>query len=119
MYLKIKELRVSKNISQKEIATEIGVSLKSYSDYENQKQDIPLSKLIKIAEFLRCDVKELFFVSNISHIEKEKNVVQEPTPTYTLNQRDILTAKEEVIKSLKRENELLREMLEERKSKQG
>lgn len=111
--LKIKEIRLRKNISAKEIAENCSISERMLYDYETGKRDIMLSKLQSIAEFLNVSLNELIDIS------EQNNVVQEPSSTYTLNQRDVLTAKEEVIKSLKRENELLREMLEDRKSKQG
>ncbi|MFA0125360.1 helix-turn-helix transcriptional regulator, partial [Vibrio sp. 10N.261.48.A2] len=49
---KIKSLRTAKNISQDEIAEAIGVSSRTYMDYENGKNEPKLSKALAIAEFL-------------------------------------------------------------------
>ncbi len=57
--LKIKELRTSKNVTQDEISEAIGVSKRSYIDYETEKTDIPIKKLQKIATFLDVTIAEL------------------------------------------------------------
>ena len=114
MYLKIKELRKLKNLSQTDLANEIGVTVKTLAGYENGTADISLSKMIKIVEFFQIDFIELFSDSKIL-----PKTVNEPTPVYGIKQHEILDAKDEVIQSLKRENALLREMLDQAKSKQG
>ena len=52
MYLKIKELRKLKKLSQDELAKKIDVSVRTLGDYEKQTADIPFRKLQKIAEIL-------------------------------------------------------------------
>lgn len=47
---RIKGLREEKNLSQKEIAQILGISQRTYSYYETNR-DIPISVLIKLANF--------------------------------------------------------------------
>jgi transcriptional regulator with XRE-family HTH domain len=111
--LRIKELRNKKNITAREIAESCGISERMFYDYETGKRDIMLSKLQSIANYLKIPITELLYVT------KEENTVNEPTPVYGIKQHEILDAKDEVIQSLKRENALLREMLDQAKSKHG
>jgi transcriptional regulator with XRE-family HTH domain len=116
MLLKIKELRLKNNLSQIEFAEKVGISVRSLIAYEKNNIDISLSKLKKIADCFDVSVIELLeFADN----EIKINTVNEPTPVYGIKQHEILDAKDEVIQSLKRENALLREMLDQAKSKQG
>ena len=56
----IKRLRTKQGIRQKELAEKIGKSETTIGNYESGDIDIPLSSLIKIAEALGADIKELF-----------------------------------------------------------
>lgn len=58
--LKIKEVRKYKGFTQKELAYKIGVSYNYLSNIENNKFDIRLGLLLRIAEELNCDVKDLY-----------------------------------------------------------
>ncbi len=51
--MKIKILRQQKNLSQTELAKNIGVSQKCISDYEMKKTEPDASTLIKLAEFFQ------------------------------------------------------------------
>lgn len=57
--LKIKLIRESKNITQDEMVAKTGISKRSYVDYENEKQDISLDRLRKIAIALNVSISEL------------------------------------------------------------
>ena len=51
--MNLKELRINKNLTQKEAAILIGVSLRSYKDYENNPQkaeNYKYESMIKIIE---------------------------------------------------------------------
>ena len=55
----IKQIRESKGLTQDEMVTLTGIPKRSYVDYENEKQDIKLSLLRKIASSLDVSVLEL------------------------------------------------------------
>ena len=71
--LKIKELRTFKNYTQDDVVAKTGIKKRTYVDYENQKQDIPLSKLQIIAKVLNVSVSELIGETT-SILEKSNNI---------------------------------------------
>lgn len=54
--LKIKDYRILKRYSQKELASKIGISQNYLSDLENEKYDIKLSLLYKISKVLNVPI---------------------------------------------------------------
>lgn len=69
---KIKELRISKNISQSEIAKNILIERSTYNRIETGKTELTLRTLDKISKFLETDIQSLLdfksstIVSNFS-----------------------------------------------------
>ena len=59
MYI-LKQLRRKKNISQTELAQEIGVSLRTIQLYEKKSANIPIKNLTKIADFFEMTIAELY-----------------------------------------------------------
>lgn len=59
MYNNLKELRNSKNLSQAKIAKEVGISQKTYSNYENGKAVPTINNLTKIADFFHISLDSL------------------------------------------------------------
>ena len=60
---KLKELRKSNNITQKELSEKSKIPLRSISAYEQGVRDIEkieLKKAIILAEILHCSVKDLY-----------------------------------------------------------
>ncbi|EDT87197.1 helix-turn-helix domain-containing protein [Clostridium botulinum] len=58
--LKIKKYRIKKKLTQKELAHRIEMSQNYYCELENNKYDIKLSVLCKIARELNVNTKALF-----------------------------------------------------------
>lgn len=56
----IKQLRRKKNISQTDLAKEIGVSLRTLQLYEKKNANIPIKNLGKIASFFGMTIAELY-----------------------------------------------------------
>lgn len=82
MYLKIKEIRKNKNLTQEQLASKIDVSVRQFSDYEKQIADIPLKKLKNIDDVLDCSIFDLIQLS-----EEEENVLQKNNDIFhTLNE---------------------------------
>ncbi len=69
--LRIKEIRESKNLTQDEMVTKTGIPKRSYVDYENGKQDIPLERLRIIASVLEVSISEL-----IGETKNEEKVIK-------------------------------------------
>ncbi|MDM1550623.1 XRE family transcriptional regulator [Empedobacter falsenii] len=78
--LKIKEIREKKNITQDEIVNNTGIPKRSYVDYENQKQDIPLERLRKIASALNVTVG--YLIGEENNKLNNTQLVAEPIKSY-------------------------------------
>jgi len=73
---KIKLCRVEKEISQKELATRIGVDVSFICKVEKNEKNITLDKLILISKELIIDIDELkilFYSSKISNLLKDEH----------------------------------------------
>lgn len=62
---KIKEIRISKGLDQKQLADMVGISKSSISEWENCKRVPRMSTLRKIAEALGVDVWEIIGFNEI------------------------------------------------------
>lgn len=83
--LKIKEIRSGKNVTQDEISVAIGVSKRSFIDYETGKTDIPVGKLQKIATYLQVTINDLL------GIEQDHAVVADSPDYYYTKQPSVVT----------------------------
>lgn len=54
--LRIRELRLENNLTQKELAEKISSTSKNIWAYENQISIPPLDVLIKLADFFNCSI---------------------------------------------------------------
>lgn len=59
MYLRIRDLRNDKDLTQKDIAELLGMSQTGYSKYETGENDIPTAVLIRLAEIHKTSVDYL------------------------------------------------------------
>ena len=50
-FMKLKELREENNLTQLELANFLHVKQNTYSQYENEKRQLPIEVLIKLAKF--------------------------------------------------------------------
>lgn len=60
---KLKEIRIKRGISQKELSEKTGISLKAISSYEQGSRDLrkaSFENIVKIAKALECNVFDLF-----------------------------------------------------------
>ena len=56
----IKKIRMTQNISQKQLAKHLRVTQQAVSYMENTEANIPIKKMKKIANFLQEDIEEVF-----------------------------------------------------------
>lgn len=54
--LKLKSFRTKANLSQKQVATKLGVTFQQYQKYEAGINRIPLSRLVKICTIYKTDL---------------------------------------------------------------
>lgn len=65
---RIHKLRTQKNLTQSKLAVYLGISPRTYSDYETGRCKIPLDILICLARYYDVDLN---YISGISNIRKE------------------------------------------------
>ena len=51
--MKLKELREENNLTQSQIADYLNIKQNTYSQYENEKRQLPIDALIKLAKFYK------------------------------------------------------------------
>lgn len=65
MYFRIRELREDKDLSQTELAKQLGMSQTGYSKYETGENDVPTAILIKLAEIHNVSVDYLLGLTSV------------------------------------------------------
>ena len=63
--MRIKDLREDHNLTQKEIAEYLHVKQNTYSQYENEQRQIPLSCLIALAKFYKTSTDYILGLTDI------------------------------------------------------
>lgn len=53
IYMKLKELREENNFTQSQIAEYLNIKQNTYSQYENEKRQLPIDVLIKLSKFYK------------------------------------------------------------------
>lgn len=51
--MKLKELREENNLTQSQLADYLNIKQNTYSQYENEKRQLPIDVLIKLAKFYK------------------------------------------------------------------
>ena len=65
MYPRIRDLREDRDLSQKQVASMLGMSQTGYSKYETGENDIPTAVLIKLADFYDTSIDYLLSRTNV------------------------------------------------------
>lgn len=60
----LKTARESRGVTKTAVADHIGVTLKTYTKYENNPEEIKIDTAKKIADFLNIDVSDIFFFND-------------------------------------------------------
>ena len=97
---KPQELRKSKNITQEELVEVIGSDTNNLSRIENGKKFMSAEKLVKIANALGVDIKDLFDFGHILSDDELKSEIISDISTLTTKQLKF------IYKSLKNLKEL-------------
>lgn len=64
MYPRIRDLRIDRDLSQRELAEILGVSQSGYSKYETGENDIPTAILIRLSQLYHTSVDYLLGLTN-------------------------------------------------------
>ena len=64
MHKRIKELREDNDLLQKQIAIMLNITRQQYGLYENGTREIPIKKLIKLADFYNTSTDYLLGLTN-------------------------------------------------------
>ena len=83
---RIKELRKSKNITQEQLVEMIGSNTNNLSRIENGKKFLSAEKLVKIANALNVEVKDLFDFGHVMPDEIIKQNIISDINTLSTNQ---------------------------------
>ena len=70
MFERIRNLRVDKDLTQKQLAKELNCSQQVYSNYELGQRDIPTDILIKLSKFYNVSIDYILEISNNPNIQK-------------------------------------------------
>lgn len=70
---RLKELRLNKKISQKDIAEYLGITVAAYSLYERGKREPNLDMLKKIAEYFNVSIDYLMEMDRIEKVIQKAN----------------------------------------------
>lgn len=118
---KIRAVRVSKQLSQDNVATDLGLSLTGYANIENGKTNIPFTRLCDIATYFKLSVVELLTYSAAASArayakKPVKPVVSEDdVPIYVTKQLEELTKEIAYLKQLLHDKDRIIGLLEGKK----
>ena len=73
---KLRDLRIKKNINQKDIAKYLGIKQNSYSQYENGLRKVPTHIIIKLKEFYNINIDYLLNLTDTSKPYPKSNVIK-------------------------------------------
>ncbi len=73
MQLKLKELRLSKGLTQAQVADAINISAANYSRYESNINEPPLIVICKLADYFNCSVD--YLLNRTEYMESASNMI--------------------------------------------
>lgn len=117
---KLKTVRKKKGFTEEEIARHIATDTSNYSRKENGEVKITPKESEKIADFLNCDVEEIYEENepNITYKNKGNSPVNKSGTIHYFNVPDFVLEHLELIKKenkrLEKENKKLRERLKDK-----
>ncbi len=74
MLLKLKEIRLSKGLTQAQVADAINISAANYSRYESHINEPPLAVICKLADFFNCSVD--YILNRTQYTETANNMIK-------------------------------------------
>ena len=74
---KIKELRINKGVTQKELAKLVNKSIQSVLNWESGITEISIKDAITLADYFGVSLDELFYHENKDSIQDKRNIIEE------------------------------------------
>ena len=68
---RLRDLRISRKLTQNDVANYLGISRSAYTNIENGKRDPDTDTLKKLATFFRTTVDDILGISNCENIDKQ------------------------------------------------
>lgn len=96
---RIRILRLSKNLSQQNLADELNITVAAYSNLERGKADITITRLYKIAEIFGMEVSDLLL---------SKDVLRETSGSYGYASKKDLENLTRMLKSYQKDLDQIR-----------
>lgn len=62
--MKLRDLREDSDLTQQDVADFLNIKQSTYSQYENEKRQIPIEALIKLAGFYKVSTDYILGISN-------------------------------------------------------
>ena len=104
--IRIRKLRVSKDLTQDNMAMDLGITAGAYAKIERGETDPSASRLLKIAEILEVEIA-VFFTDNAPAPQ-----LQQPAqPPYGYASKNELEQLTQLVKQLSKEMDLLNEKI--------
>lgn len=75
MLKNLRSIRLSNNLTTSQVAEKIGVSLRTYQNYENGSTEMPFELMKKLADFFHCSVDYLLG-RQFNETPAQQNLVQ-------------------------------------------
>lgn len=67
----LKELRARKDVTQKQAAKDLGVSVQTYNAWENDLTNVRIGKVLRVAEYYGVKLDEIFLQRHMNRIQAE------------------------------------------------
>lgn len=68
MQFTLKELRARKNMTQEQVAKELGISVQTYNAWERDISNVAVSKVQAVADFFGVTIGQIFLPSYMKNI---------------------------------------------------
>lgn len=68
MQFTLKELRARKNMTQEQVAKELGISVQTYNAWERDVSNVAVSKVQAVADFFGVTIGQIFLPSYMKNI---------------------------------------------------
>ncbi len=105
----IKDLRIKKGLSQKEMAQKIGIPPTTYSNYENNHREPNIEILDKVANILEITTEDML----LQAIDKDNNLSQLDFILKTLKSMSSLMESEEITNKIKENINIIEKNIEQ------
>lgn len=66
MYMRLKDLREDRDLTQNQIAAYLHIRQNTYSQYENGQRNLPVEVLVRLARFYRTSADYLLEMTDVS-----------------------------------------------------